>query len=292
MPDSYTPHLQLVKAEIGASRDTWGAKLNANMDTLDTYVAASMPVGAVMDFAGPQPPAGWLVCDGRLLSRTAYAALFAVLGTYWGSGDGSTTFALPNTAGRASIGPGRVIDDASLSYDFSFTQTIGNVTNWITQAALPNYWLYVGTAGVHNHGLYTTAAGAHGHTTDAQGQHSHSGATNSESAQHVHSGVVDQNGYHDHQAPVPGIDYTPGGGYPINAGGIQFDGHRTDGGGTHGHTFTTGAESTPHIHAIYPDGNHAHNRLWGRRPHPCDLLGWRSHPSGGAERRRAGACSR
>jgi microcystin-dependent protein len=43
----------------------------------------------------------WLLCNGQAVSRTIYSALFAVLGTTWGSGDGSTTFNLPNPAGRA-----------------------------------------------------------------------------------------------------------------------------------------------------------------------------------------------
>ncbi len=43
---------------------------------------------------------GWLVCDGREVSRTTYSALFALIGTTFGSGDGETTFNLPNAQGR------------------------------------------------------------------------------------------------------------------------------------------------------------------------------------------------
>ena len=53
-------------------------------------------VGAVIAFAGSTSPAGWLLCDGSAVSRTDYAALFAVIGTTYGTGDGSTTFNLPN----------------------------------------------------------------------------------------------------------------------------------------------------------------------------------------------------
>lgn len=56
----------------------------------------SAPTGAVMAFAGSSAPEGWLVCDGSAVSRTTYADLFAVIGTTYGSGDGSTTFNLPN----------------------------------------------------------------------------------------------------------------------------------------------------------------------------------------------------
>ena len=49
-------------------------------------------------------PAQWLVCAGQAVSRTTYAAAFAVLGTTWGAGDGSTTFNLPDLRGRATFG--------------------------------------------------------------------------------------------------------------------------------------------------------------------------------------------
>lgn len=56
-----------------------------------------IPVGTIRMLAGGGVPEGWLVCDGSAISRTDYAALFAVLGTIWGEGDGSTTFNLPHT---------------------------------------------------------------------------------------------------------------------------------------------------------------------------------------------------
>ena len=54
-------------------------------------------VGSIAYFAGQSSaPAGWVLCDGSAVSRTTYATLFATVGTTYGSGDGSTTFALPN----------------------------------------------------------------------------------------------------------------------------------------------------------------------------------------------------
>lgn len=57
-----------------------------------------------MPFAGRRVPYGYLPCDGREVSRTEYATLFAVIGTVYGSGDGSTTYNLPDLTGRVALG--------------------------------------------------------------------------------------------------------------------------------------------------------------------------------------------
>lgn len=59
-------------------------------------LASSVPTGCVQSFAGSTTPQGWLLCDGSAVSRTDYAALYAVIGTTYGAGNGSTTFNLPN----------------------------------------------------------------------------------------------------------------------------------------------------------------------------------------------------
>ena len=66
--------------------------------------ASSTPVGTVTSFAGSTAPSGWLLCSGQTVSRTTYAGLFAVLNTTYGSGDGSTTFNIPDLRGRTIAG--------------------------------------------------------------------------------------------------------------------------------------------------------------------------------------------
>jgi len=63
-----------------------------------------MPVGCVIPFAGAAAPTGWLLCQGQAISRTTYAQLFSVIGTTYGSGDGKTTFNLPDMRGRVAVG--------------------------------------------------------------------------------------------------------------------------------------------------------------------------------------------
>lgn len=65
---------------------------------------AAIPSGAIMAYGSTTNPAGWLNCDGSAVSRTTYATLFAVLGTSFGVGNGTTTFNLPDLRGRAIAG--------------------------------------------------------------------------------------------------------------------------------------------------------------------------------------------
>ena len=76
------------------------AKLNENFKTLQDGINTAAPAGSVIAFAGPVAPSGWLLCDGTAVSRTTYAALFKAIGTVHGSGDGATTFNLPDLRGR------------------------------------------------------------------------------------------------------------------------------------------------------------------------------------------------
>jgi microcystin-dependent protein len=67
---------------------------------------AVTPPGTIAAFAGDEIslPAGWLIANGQAVSRTTYAGLFAVVGTTYGVGNGSTTFNLPDFRGRVAIG--------------------------------------------------------------------------------------------------------------------------------------------------------------------------------------------
>lgn len=69
-----------------------------------SLTSSSVPTGAVLPFAGAAAPAGFLICDGSNISRTTYSVLYALLGTLYGVGDGSTTFGLPDYRGRVPAG--------------------------------------------------------------------------------------------------------------------------------------------------------------------------------------------
>ena len=66
-----------------------------------------VPSGSIIAFGGAAAPdAGWLLCDGSNVSRTTYARLFAAISTAYGTGDGSSTFGLPDLRDRVLLGKG------------------------------------------------------------------------------------------------------------------------------------------------------------------------------------------
>lgn len=67
---------------------------------------ATLPAGTIVMHGVHSAPTGWLLCDGSAVSRTTYAALFAVVGTTYGAGDGSTTFNVPHFGSRSPVGSG------------------------------------------------------------------------------------------------------------------------------------------------------------------------------------------
>lgn len=73
---------------------------------IDLNNSGSIATGMIQDFAGPSSavPTGFLLCYGQAVSRTTYANLFAVIGTTWGVGDGTTTFNLPDLRGIVTAG--------------------------------------------------------------------------------------------------------------------------------------------------------------------------------------------
>jgi microcystin-dependent protein len=86
--------------------------------TIGTFAGAGLslggavPAGSIQFFAGSSAPTGYLKANGAIISRTTYADLFTAIGTTFGVGDGSTTFALPDLRGEFARGwdDGRGID--------------------------------------------------------------------------------------------------------------------------------------------------------------------------------------
>ncbi len=81
---------------------TIGTSYNVSPNTAADNIG--IPIGTMLLWGTSTAPVNYLLCNGAAVSRRTYAPLFAVLGTTWGAGDGSTTFNVPNTAGRVVRG--------------------------------------------------------------------------------------------------------------------------------------------------------------------------------------------
>ena len=73
---------------------------------LDLKVDIISLAGLIFPYAGATEPTGWAFCDGREVVRADYPQLFAAIGTVWGTGDGLTTFNLPDLRGATIRGAG------------------------------------------------------------------------------------------------------------------------------------------------------------------------------------------
>ena len=76
-----------------------------NWETVSGAITGdTLPIGAIVAYSSNNAPTNWLICDGSAINRVTYAELFSVIGTTYGSGDGTTTFNLPNAKGRTIVG--------------------------------------------------------------------------------------------------------------------------------------------------------------------------------------------
>ena len=124
---------------------------------------ALTPTGVVVPFAGTSAPAGWLLSFGQTVSRTTYAALFAVIGTTYGAGDGSTTFGLPDLRGRVVAGE----DDMGGTSANRLTGLSGGVNGDILggTGGLETHTLTVAQIPLHGHPAYISTSGTDPNTT-------------------------------------------------------------------------------------------------------------------------------
>jgi len=210
-------------------------------------------VGEIRIWSTASAPTGWLVCGGQAVSRTIYAALFALIGTTYGVGDGATTFNVPDLRGRAPVGR----DDMG-----------GAAAGRVTAAGSGIAGTILGAAG---------GSETHALTIAQLPAHAHSGTTGTESASHAHAGAgttTSESAPHSHAVNDPGHAHTPSytnvlgffgfgsagaTGGPSNTTSINLTiGSNTtgislgpqDAAHTHNYAFTTGPESATHTHAF------------------------------------------
>lgn len=110
-------------------------------------LSAIVQVGIRSPWHSDTPPTGWLLCNGQAISRTTYSALFALIGTVYGSGDGSTTFNLPDYKGKTIIGK----DSGQTEFN-AINNTGGGKTHTLTKNELPTGMYFGGSLDVAANG--------------------------------------------------------------------------------------------------------------------------------------------
>jgi prepilin-type N-terminal cleavage/methylation domain-containing protein len=199
----------------------------------EKILTGSVPAGTIITYAGAitilKPiPTGWLLCDGRAISRADYSALFNAIGTTYGAGNGSTTFNLPDLRGRVAVGMDNMGGTSADRITASTADTLG------------------GSGGEELHTLSTSEMPAH----------SHGGATNTSSAVSGTSGAA---GGHSHTSFSINIHggRAWGWGY-VNGSNSSPRSANTSSYPDHTHTITVPS----HTHGINPEGSSsAHNNV-------------------------------
>lgn len=114
-------------------------KQTQNLDRLkpwaDELEGSLVPTGGMIAWPSDVIPSGWLLCNGQAVSRSTYAELFAVTGTAYGAGDGSTTFNLPDFRGRSPVGADG--ETGRLTYNWARGQAGGAEKHTLTVGEIP-----------------------------------------------------------------------------------------------------------------------------------------------------------
>jgi microcystin-dependent protein len=203
----------------------------SDINNWNSSTGVSTPAGIITMFTGATAPPGYLICDGAAVSRTTYAALFAVIGTTYGVGNGSTTFNLPNFQSRVPVGKSTETEFNTLG------KTGGAKTHTLTSGEMPGH--------------------THTGTSSSVGAHTHGGVSGS-SGGHNHTGTTGSDGNHSHTYPGYSIVYQSVSTGTSSASKVSTGGTTsTSITGAHTHSYTTNTVSA-HTHSISSDGNHTH----------------------------------
>lgn len=275
-------------ADINDAVEKLEAKVGINSSgdatSLDALVRSAMPVGSMTAYVGTTAPdSSWVVCNGAAISRTTYSALYALIGTTYGAGDGSTTFNVPDLRSRVIAG----FDSTNGSFDV-LGETGGAETHALTGAETGSH-----THGVashshsidHDHAAVTSGSGGaahthsadhnHGAVTSGSGGNAHTHSidppnTTSSTDTHGHSGSFGSSSHrHTVQAALGDYYYKAAAG---NAGWTVY-GMSTYGVGWNGSTHMTNRSETVNSNSSYASVSHGIYQTTGQTYTPTATAG-------------------
>lgn len=219
-----------------------------------TASAIGIPVGTIMPYAGSSTPSGFLLCNGAAVSRSTYKALFDVIGTTYGTGDGSTTFNVPDLRQRFPLGLAASGTGSTLGGNGG---TIDHVHTG------PSHQHSISSDGAHTH-----TGPAHTHSISSDGAHTHTGPSHQHSitAAANHSHTISADGTGNTGTPSATTIVQSGTGVTVasldhtHTGPSHNHGGATGSDGAHDHGALTGAAGTG---ATSSDGAHSHGGATG-----------------------------
>ena len=161
LPDNPILSPAELKAEFDKGNKIIKEKFNKLIDDLNNEgVGDTFPIGAITEYpVSESVPNNWLLCNGQAVSRIEYEELFEILGTTWGTGDGSTTFNLPNRAGLIAIGAGTHTDTNGDSKTFVLGQEYGEYNHTLTTQEMPSH--------DHNISIVGIGSGSYGYNVSS-----------------------------------------------------------------------------------------------------------------------------
>ena len=198
------------------------------------------PAGVISMFGGAAAPTGWLLCNGAAVSREDYVSLFEAIGTSYGTGDGSTTFNVPDLQLRFArgAGSGSAVGEATTTNTHEHTVTVASASH------------------DHTHGIaHTHGSGNYSGNTGNSGNHTHSTNTNTTGAGNTGATLTNSFIAAGNTTLGPANNHahsTPNHNHSINEGGSGDHSHSSNVGGNSGNSSNsnTGNAST---------ANHSHN---------------------------------
>ena len=214
-------------------------RIDGGVEAFHTEWQDNMVGALVMYIASTAPSSKWLICDGATVSKTTYAALFALVGHTYAADPGGGNFRLPDFRGRLPVG----VTSTTTALD-DLGKTAGT-------------WDHLHAQTAHQH-----AGGDHTHsipsTDSSGGPHSHTNTSTGSSGGHGHTldGSITSDGVHSHSGPDTGTD--------IGRGGLRGVGTRGEWPARRGHTHsvndtnTAGAHTHAHSLAVANASGHTH----------------------------------
>ena len=123
--ESLTNIANAIRSKNGKTVEYTPAEMPAAI--MDISGLDGFPIGGITAYGGTAIPDGWLLCDGTTVSRELYSDLFKAVGTVFGEGDGSTTFALPNLSSKFIYGASDTSAVGDIGGEETHTLTIGEI---------------------------------------------------------------------------------------------------------------------------------------------------------------------